>query len=500
MALAGFAQAPETFYLAFRKGGPHYLPFDLEEVIRNLLPRAFKQAELSFLSPYYDVSQSMMDALDGGLTIRCLPKGSWFCDREPIATITGPSFLVSWLEPTILQLHYPIQVATMAKLNPEGLRRAVAHVTCDSQRKIIEQTLESIGEPCPPITTCAGEYMEGVQATVRALMEAAPPHAGPNRVFEVGMRAVSCMEQHALALDACEPAGLTATSNVQMAWGLGMTPVGTMGHEHVQRFGNDRDAFEAMRYRVGGPTSYLLDTFDTLTSGIPNAFLLMRKLRDRKDTVRFDSGDKKAQLIAAVELAREYGIEDPRFILEDGFTVEMVREFEVLRKGLGLPASNVLYGLGGGIVRPPWEDPLTRDRVAAVYKLTESRGNPTMKFGNEELPLGEMGRAGKSSLPGQPVSFHLLDHTYPTADKPLTVVGMAWEEPPPGYARMDQHCTPRRFLPTEMLALRASGALKIGLTPGMHDEIANLRRQRRHTLESLPNRLRFELERLNHRS
>ena len=54
--------------------------------------------------------------------------------------------------------------------------------------------------------------------------------------------------------------------------------MGTMGHEHVQRYGADEPAFRAMRERRPGRSSYLLDTYDTIRSGIPAAFKLIRRI------------------------------------------------------------------------------------------------------------------------------------------------------------------------------------------------------------------------------
>ena len=122
------------------------------------------------------------------------------------------------------------------------------------------------------------------------------------------MRSVSCLEQHEIGLRACREAGIQRTSNVLLARTLGMIPVGTMGHEHVQRYGADEPAFRAMRERRPGRSSYLLDTYDTIGSGIPTAFKLIREDPGHGDSIRYDSGDKEKQYRFAVELAKSQGI------------------------------------------------------------------------------------------------------------------------------------------------------------------------------------------------
>jgi len=218
-----------------------------------------------------------------------------------------------------------------------------------------------------------------------------------SRIFEVGMRAAVCRDQHCIALRACRDAGIVATSNVELARELGMRPVGTMGHEHVQRYGSDQAAFEAMRAALPGPVSYLLDTFSTVDSGIPCAFRLLAGT-GRPDSVRFDSGDKETQYAVAVREAKARGIR-PRFILEDGFTLGMTRHFEALRESARIPPADQFYGYGGYLVNAPWEA-LTRDRVSAVWKLSQSGPQATMKF-------GDAAEAGKRSLPGRPVLWEV---------------------------------------------------------------------------------------------
>ena len=66
--------------------------------------------------------------------------------------------------------------------------------------------------------------------------------------------------------------------------------------------------------------SYLLDTFNTLASGLPAAYALMAEEPNRGDSIRFDSGDKASQARYAVKRARELGLR-PTLVIEDGLDV-----------------------------------------------------------------------------------------------------------------------------------------------------------------------------------
>ena len=418
MAEAGWPFRHETFYYSHRRGGPHLLPFDPKEEIKKLNPfnglseslSAYKWLEEKNGTPFGAWLKGLTKEHFDKLQVQAPPVGSWICDRDPMFVVSGPSFAVSWLEPLVLQWNYRIQIATLAANDPAALQKEVETVTSEDQKLIIQETVEVVrrlGYTVPELTIEIKEfeYYNHVFNKVKELIEVV---GDPNRIFEVGMRGVSCEDQHMIALEAARDSGgvyegLKATSNVGAAMALGLKSVGTMGHEHVQRFGSDEAAYRAMVERLPGSVFFLLDTFHTLSSGIPAAFKIIEEQPERGHAVRFDSGDIRGQFIHAVRLAKKMGIK-PKFCLEDGWNLEKTIEFEALRKELDLPREQVLYGYGGYIVNSPFTT-LTRDRVSAVWKLTQTGDTPTMKFGSEH-------GKGKESIPGRPILYWSEDGTY----------------------------------------------------------------------------------------
>lgn len=420
MAEAGWPLREETFYASHRKGGLQVLPFDVEKLVREVLPVP-EAGDWEFLAKHhYEMSGGFKAAiaLASQVRIHALPKNAVFHDREPILCITGPSAVVSWLEPLVLMWSYRIQVATVALLRPEELAASVGTVTCEEQKRIVLETLEAVGVKAPPITVASDAYVARVTARVKELAEVT---GTPDRLFEVGLRAATCVEQHLLALEGCKAAGLTRTSHVFGARVKGLIPVGTMGHEHVQRFGSDEAAFRAMVERRSNRSSFLLDTFDTIKSGIPAAYAIIKERGGKHDSIRYDSGDKEAQYRFAAKLADEMGIR-PVQILEDGFDTAQTKRFEELRKEVGWTPGEQVYGYGGFIVAQTAGSPLTRDRVSAVYKLTQTGKRPCMKFGNEA-------GSGKQSVPGKPV----LWRRRAGASGPFGVVAQEGEAVAEGY-------------------------------------------------------------------
>lgn len=409
MAQAGFPLREETFYLSFRKKGWQYVPFDLEKEVRALLPTVSRKLDQkhSFLNKNgYGLTGAMIEALGGSIRIKAIPAGTWVYEREPIVTVTGPSFLVSWLEPLILRLFFPIQLATAIKKGEDV--PSMLQCTCEEQANIVRKVMEALGKKDREafIEVDADDYRENCRQQAQNLIDIVKD---PARIFEVGMRAATCEEQHQLCLEGLREAGIKATSNVALALELDLKPVGTMGHEHVQRWGNDLDAYRAMRdTRLGAP-SYLLDTFETITSGIPAAIKVMLE-RNHPCSIRYDSGDKYAQYIYAHGEFGRYDL-SPTHILEDGLNAVMTAKFETLRDFTGLSPEKQVYGYGGFFVSRHWQNPLTRDTVAAVYKLTQTSGDPRMKWGNEA-------GLGKVSIPGHPVAWRRL-----RGEGPMSIIG-----------------------------------------------------------------------------
>lgn len=417
MAQAGYPLRTETFYLSHRRGGPQVLPFDPRELVASVLPSVAPDDYTYLAEHAYEMGAAFKTAVleRAGLRVRALPKGAWFLPREPWLTVTGPSALVSWLEPLLLQASFRVQVATLALTAPDALPRELGVLTCEAERDLVGETLDAVGVAAPKLEVDEAAYAERVASRVHDLVRITE-----GRFFEVGLRAATCVAQHRVALSAAKDAGLRQTSHVALARELGLTPVGTMGHEHVQRFGADEDAFRAMRDRRPGRSSFLLDTFDTLRSGLPAALRVMAEAPDAGDSVRYDSGDKEAQYREVVRAGRELGLR-PVHILEDSFDLPLTQRFEDLRRELGVPADTQFYGYGGFLVAQPTNRALTRDRVAAVYKLSQSGPTPNMKFGDEA-------GAGKESVPGRPLVARRV-----RGEGPVGLVVQEGEPLPEGY-------------------------------------------------------------------
>jgi nicotinate phosphoribosyltransferase len=252
-------------------------------------------------------------------------------------------------------------------------------------------------------------YILKVRGNVQAVIKALDGET--HRAFEVGLRAATCVQQHMLVCVVCRGLGLLKTSNVYAAWKLYMIPVGTTGHEHQMRWGDDIAGFRAIRDMRPEPPSYLFDTYDPQRLGIPAALTVMREIPDRAVSLRFDSGDQTKQFTDILsgcrrtigykdrpEAERHLGstfVDDlqPNLIFEDGYTAEKTEINERMCDSWSWPRERRMYGYGGYFVSAPTESQFQRDKVSAAYKLSRTADQEVMKFS---------GSPGKESIPGRP--------------------------------------------------------------------------------------------------
>jgi len=400
----------EVFYLSFRRGGLLHMPVDPEKIIREMIPTVSDETllrELALLNGWgFNVTLDMLrSAIDGSQLeiVYATPKGEWVAPREPVITLRGPQALVSWLEPLIVgRFTYQMQVSTAylkacSEDNHDEFIKRISKVTCQQQKEL---TLEAIGNNEDAeylsqfIEIDEQGYYDRVQEQGQKLIATG---VSPDRIFEVGLRAATCMEQHLIALKALKDIGFTLTSNCYGAYVLDMKGIGTLGHEGVMRWGGDDEIAFRKHIEALPQVTMLLDTTDTMKVGIPLALKLMQEFPDRNDGGRPDSGNLPDQFRLWVRGIRENNIRPRPWVFEDGLDDVGMREYEILREEVDYPKDQTFYGLGGYFIDRPEFTGFRRGVISMIYKLSWTlEYGPAMKFGDEV----EEGESGKQSLPG----------------------------------------------------------------------------------------------------
>ena len=91
-------------------------------------------------------------------------------------------------------------------------------------------------------------------------------------------------------------AGCCGTSNVLTAKMFGLSALGTMAHSWIMSFDDEFTAFKAFATKYPDMAILLVDTYDTLKSGVPNAiktfdYMKEKGISSKKFGIRLDSGD-----------------------------------------------------------------------------------------------------------------------------------------------------------------------------------------------------------------
>lgn len=109
---------------------------------------------------------------------------------------------------------------------------------------------------------------------------------------EFGTRRAQEMDAALWGTRAAYIGGFDATSNVRAGKRFGLPITGTHAHALVQAYRNDYDAFKAYA-ETHQDVVFLVDTYDTLRSGVPNAIRVAKEMGDNINFigVRIDSGD-----------------------------------------------------------------------------------------------------------------------------------------------------------------------------------------------------------------
>ena len=135
--------------------------------------------------------------------------------------------------------------------------------------------------------------------------------AGGN-VMEFGLRRAQGADAGIYGARAAIIGGCTSTSNVYAGKAFGIPVAGTMAHSWIMNFEDELTAFRAYAESFPENCLLLVDTYDTLRSGVPHAITVFRELREKgyePKGIRLDSGDLAYLSKEARKMLDEAGFE-----------------------------------------------------------------------------------------------------------------------------------------------------------------------------------------------
>lgn len=114
-------------------------------------------------------------------------------------------------------------------------------------------------------------------------------------VMEFGARRAHNFDAATYGARAAFIGGVDGTATTYAGEKFGIPALGTMAHSFIQSYENEYEAFKAYATTYPDSCTVLLDTYDTLNSGLPNAIKVAKEVLEpqghRLIGVRIDSGD-----------------------------------------------------------------------------------------------------------------------------------------------------------------------------------------------------------------
>jgi nicotinate phosphoribosyltransferase len=200
--------------------------------------------------------------------------------------------------------------------------------------------------------------------------------ANRGTVMEFGLRRAQGPDGAMSATRAAYIGGADGTSNTLAAKRFGIPAMGTMAHSWIMSFPSEYEAFSAYADTYPDRAVFLIDTYDTLNSGIKNAIAVGRKLQaaGKKFGVRLDSGDIHYLSVEVRKALDAAGLQGATIAVSNDLDESIVQTLVAA----GAPIDS--WGVGTQMVTGGSEASFT-----GVYKLAarddgSGRLVPSMKF------------------------------------------------------------------------------------------------------------------------
>ena len=213
--------------------------------------------------------------------------------------------------------------------------------------------------------------------------------------------------------------GVRGSSNVLAGMEYGIPMRGTQAHSWIMAFHDELTSFRAYAAAFPGSCILLVDTWDTLKSGVPHAITVARELREqghRLQGIRIDSGDLVYLSREARRMLDEAGFPEVKIVGSNDLD-------EYLMDSMKNEGSRIdIYGVGTRLVTCAGPG---GGALGGVYKLVELEGRPLLK--RSEDPA-------KSTIPGRKRLLRVMTQEGRFLQDLICLEG---EEPQPGYTVYD---------------------------------------------------------------
>lgn len=358
------------FDMFFRKvpdGGGFAIAAGLEQVIEYIKDLHFTDDDLEYLRSKNLFSENFLEYLKNfnfECDIWAVPEGTPIFPGEPIVTVRGPVIQAQFIETMLLLI-----------INHQSL-----------------------------IATKANRIVRAAQG---------------RPVMEFGSRRAQGADAAIYGARAAYIGGCSGTACTIADKDIGITALGTMAHSWVQLFPDELSAFRAYADIYPDDCTLLVDTYNVLKSGIPNAITVFNELKEnghRPVGIRIDSGDITYLSKKARKMLDDAGFSECKIVASNSLDEYIIRD--ILLQGAQIDS----FGVGERLVTSKSEPVF-----GGIYKLCaiEENGNiiPKIKVSEniskitnpafKELWRIYDSKTGKASADVITVAGEVIDRTGP---------------------------------------------------------------------------------------
>ena len=362
---AGMTEDIAYFDMFFRKipdGGGFAIMAGVEQLVDYMNDLRFTEDDLDFLRKKGIFDERFLDYLrhfEFKCDVWSVPEGTPIFPDEPIVTVRGPVIQAQFVETMVLLL-----------INHQSL-----------------------------IATKANRIVRAAEG--RGVMEFGTRRAHGTAAAIYGARAAY--------IGGCLGTACTVSERDH-----GILALGTMAHSWVQMYPSEYDAFKKYAEIYPENCVFLVDTYNVLSSGVPNAIKVFKEMKPKKMAVRIDSGDISYLTKRTRQMLDEAGLQACTIVVSNSLDEYIIQD--VLMQGACVDT----FGVGERLITAK-SDPV----FGGVYKLSavEKDGKmiPKMKISEN---------VEKITNPGFKTLYRLYSKTTNLCLADLIVLD--GEEPPMG--------------------------------------------------------------------
>ncbi len=314
----GMAEDIAYFDMFFRQipdRGGFAIMAGVEQLMEYMENLRFTEEDITFLRGKGIFSEEFLEYLRNfkfQCDVWCVPEGTPIFPEEPIVTVRGPVIQAQFVETMVLLL-----------INHQSL-----------------------------IATKANRIVRAAKG--RGVMEFGTRRAHGTAAAVYGSRAAY--------IGGCVGTACTVSDR-----DFGIEALGTMAHSWVQMYDSEYEAFKKYAESYPENCTLLVDTYNVLKSGIPNAIKVFKETRPKKMGIRIDSGDISYLTKRSRELLDEAGLKDCKIVVSNSLDEYIING--VIAQGAEID----IFGVGERLITAK-SDPV----FGGVYKLSALERNGEM--------------------------------------------------------------------------------------------------------------------------